>query len=419
MIHRVFIKLSKNENMLFFLVALLSLLIAFVLSLFDFWKKITEIGKYDFSIIYAILLECFLWFVVKGVCWYIARKEDERAKLTTDYDSIISIYDEDSQKLFMSVSNKNEVDIRFPIVKVESLWDREITICDNKESHYGLPANVMEHYDELIKAHRGSSVYNSNLIRVKRWGLQDNTFVMQTERTTFYDSLVTNRAMDHVLKNGLTIRSLFECGPSFVPFDQSVLSNHLGFNGFIETKDHFILLVRRKKSLSIGKCKWGDSFSATVKTGYALEGGIFSLDGLYRSILNEIKDEIGLEKEELCGERSSEKVKFITAYRDYLEGGKPQLCVYVKTTLNKKMLTKVIKGNNKIQHNHFTGTSYKPKAKTLTRTDMDWYDFVYVGDIKYRSKIYNNRIEVYDKVYPMLPSYSACIQMLKEYLLNT
>ena len=79
------------------------------------------------------------------------------------------------------------------------------------------------------------------------WG-DDNTFKFVTGRTTYYNSLVTNRAMDYSLTDGISVRELLECGPMVHSLKNSSLSNHLGFNGFVESSDGSIMLVYRKKN---------------------------------------------------------------------------------------------------------------------------------------------------------------------------
>lgn len=65
--------------------------------------------------------------------------------------------------------------------------------------------------------------------------------------------------MDYELESGISVRELLECGPMVHPLKYSSLSNHLGFNGFVESADGLIMLVYRKKNVSIGKRTFADS----------------------------------------------------------------------------------------------------------------------------------------------------------------
>ena len=42
------------------------------------------------------------------------------------------------------------------------------------------------------------------------WKVREGKFIIETSRTSYYNSLVTNRAMDFKWKNKVSIRDLFE-----------------------------------------------------------------------------------------------------------------------------------------------------------------------------------------------------------------
>lgn len=76
----------------------------------------------------------------------------------------------------------------------------------------------------------------------------------------------------------------------------------------------------------------GCSVSASLKVKYCLNyDKNFTIDGLYNGILNEINDELNISEEYL----DKNSFVIIGAYRDLVEGGKPQLLFYCKTFLDK------------------------------------------------------------------------------------
>ncbi len=98
------------------------------------------------------------------------------------------------------------------------------------------------------------------------------------------------------------------------------MSNHLGCNGIIVTSDKRTILIKRSKSVSIGKSTYATSVGASIKAKYALDGHqTFSLPGLKHAILREIEDELKIPAEHITD------LLFLAAYRDLVEGGKPQL----------------------------------------------------------------------------------------------
>jgi hypothetical protein len=135
----------------------------------------------------------------------------------------------------------------------------------------------------------------------------------------------------------VTVRKLFEYGPRISPLSASKLSNHLGYNVFIITSDGYVPFIKRGKELSIGKLTFGCSISASIKTKYALckESGEFNPEGLLNSVINEIEDELKVMPSEIV-----DVPLILTAYRDLLEGGKPQLLMCAKVSLDHGALGK-------------------------------------------------------------------------------
>ena len=141
--------------------------------------------------------------------------------------------------------------------------------------------------------------------------------------------------MDFPLKNGLSVRDLLELGPFLNDLSASELSNHIGYNGFIISKDGYIPFVKRKNNLSIGKNKFGASINASLKSVKALDPStkIFTIEGFVNAILFEIGSELKLSTDAL--ESFSIQKNLIAAYRDLVEGGKPQILFYLKNWLKR------------------------------------------------------------------------------------
>ena len=104
--------------------------------------------------------------------------------------------------------------VRLPVLSDQWLVGKDITIADHQDQQYELPHDIQEHFDELFKSHIASNIYNQLNIRVDDWEVERDSFLMSTSRTTYFDSLVTNRAMDFQWSNGLTTRDVYQYGPS-------------------------------------------------------------------------------------------------------------------------------------------------------------------------------------------------------------
>ena len=202
-----------------------------------------------------------------------------------------------------------------------------ITIHDEK-TVYQLPNLIEESFFDVLAVHGTSTWYNNLNIRVKGLRFEEGRLAINTERTYYLFSMVTNRAADYEWRQtGVSIRALYEPGPRLLPLEQSLLSNHLGFNGFIISCDGFIVFVKRGDNLSIGKRTYGDSIGASLKCKYALDqNGYFTPEYLANAILCEIEDELKLTRKDIG------RVSIISAYRDCVECGKPQLLFCSEST---------------------------------------------------------------------------------------
>jgi hypothetical protein len=190
--------------------------------------------------------------------------------------------------------------------------------------------------------------------------------------------------------------------PQISPLKKSMLSNHIGFNGFIESCDGFIPFIKRSSTVSIGKRTIGTSVGAALKTKYALnEEGNFNMDGLLEAIQCEIFDELGIPAEGL-EPFSAKDHHLIAAYRDLVEGGKPQFLVYVKSTYTKQEIEACF---------HRDG---QDKVKQML---ADGKQLVWISREELKNLcITPSSIIFKGTVMKMVPSASASIVMLLDYL---
>jgi hypothetical protein len=331
---------------------------------------------------------------------------EDGEKLTEDYQKLVEMYSEDNL-IEGNGSNGSNDRVIFPVVLLGSvgnisITEEDISISDDPNDEYHLPAIIEEHFPEIFKAH-GTGGYNSNCIRVLDMVLDENGLKIKTGRTTYYNSLVTNRAFDWKW-GGITTRELYEYGPRLSSLKDSKLSNHLGFNGFLESCDGKIVFVKRKSSMSIAKFTYGDSVGAVIRTKYALdEKGNFTVAGLRNAVISSIGDELKIVPENI----NVDSIKIIAAYRDCVEGGKPQILFYATSNLTASEIEINFNKNN------FTGTD---------GTSCVWID---------RQKIIDNKVDIFpDRMVAevtqngykkklnmnMVPSASACVVLLQRFL---
>lgn len=223
---------------------------------------------------------------------------------------------------------------KIPILELYQENLKDIDIRDNRDKKYQLPELAKNNYELLLGAHSTSTVYNQINIRLDSIEAINQTLLLNTSRTTYFDSLVTNRALDFDISNGITLRKLLNPGPYVSDLSESLLSNHIGFNIFVGTKESSVVFVKRSNNVSIAKKTLGPSIAASLKAKYCLdENRQFSLEGFLKAIVKEIRDELGLEI--VVNEFSFEE-NYIGFYRDVLEGGKPQFLFKYSSNISEK-----------------------------------------------------------------------------------
>lgn len=286
-------------------------------------------GTYSFESFLDVSI--IVSFIVVGVCEILAnaiskaisKRCEDAVKLGEDYKSLCNLY-----------SRENLLKYQKATIPVVTLAHRKLSdpafVLDIKKDEnkprYTLPSQVASHSAELMEAHKESTVYNNINVRLNDCKQNDSTVSLLYSQTTYFDSLITNRAMDYSIA-GKTIRDIYEPGPFLSPLSESKFSNHLGFNGFVELKDGKIIFVYRNNKVSIGKNTWATSIGASFKAKYGLnDNKEMTIETISNAIRGEIRDELKID----LPENMHLEDTIFAFYRDVVEGGKPQFLFYLK-----------------------------------------------------------------------------------------
>ena len=304
------------------------ILLAVPVILVIIYKKSTNTlsfdNLFDIKTFVAIIIAFICQSISIAIVNIIERHFEDAIKLTTDYQLLIKKYSRTKLLSFNQVS--------FPIEILQFRTQNESSFTLEFDSshalnNYELPKQIAAQSSYLMSAHKHSKIYNRLNIRLDDLVVEDGNTKLVYSQTYYFDSMVTNRAMDFKLENGKTVREIYEPGPFLKPLNKSKFSNHLGFNGFIELSDRNIIFVVRDKDLSIGKNTLACSIGASLKSEYALDDNLqFTKAGLNRAIIKEVKDELNIDIPEAVDLTSS----IFTFCRDVLEGGRPQFLFYYK-----------------------------------------------------------------------------------------
>lgn len=345
--------------------------VTFILSLIVFlgliiWAAVLRGNQYDIlfdlTIFFSFIAASLIHAVAHFISNLLTNLTEDTIKLDTNYERLVKLYpplrlkDESEHDCLLRINNhsastsnlailerkgkRNCGLVRLPIiVDCNATADTKVRIYDS-QALFELPQFIAEHRGELLSAHTTSDVYNQLCVRVSYWTQHNDDFAIYTMRTTYYDSLVTNRAMDYRLGEGFSLRDLYQYGP-FPPLltEDSPLSNHLGFNAFVVTSNRKIPFVWRGSKNSIGKRTFGSSIGASLKTKYSLDkNGNLSVDSIRSAVINEVRDELKINKADIVMSPFSQW--FIAAYRDLVEGGKPQLLLILHVRKSSEEINK-------------------------------------------------------------------------------
>lgn len=399
-------------EVLFMLIILAAIFLTLDLNGQNFFSKI------DVTVFLAVVVAFIVNMIKTSVSKFIRKKIEDNNKLSDDYKYLIKQYP--CEKKLITHKNtikihpvlykktlkgyKNDV-IKFPVILERILYNTNFEIKDSQEQ-YVLPERIKENYEKIMQAHEFSDVYNQLNVRLNDYSYdeQSNKLTLITSRTTYFDSLVTNRAMDYKWGSKSSNREIYDFGPFVNTLKQSKLSNHLGFNGFVETADKKIIFVNRSNNVSIGKGTLGNSIGASLKTMYALDEEMrFTEKGLVESMVKEIFDELKLQEEDF--QFSTKNI--IAIYRDLVEGGKPQLLFYAKTN----------KTSQQVNEEFLIATKTKEKAYLQTKLAMDGNELIFIDRDKLNDIFITPEMIIYNgKSYLTMPSASAAIVILMNYL---
>jgi hypothetical protein len=290
----------------------------------------------DSSVFLTIILLVITTLLFQIISNIVLKYSEDDAKIYSDSKEIMKKYPL-ANALTVEVENEKN---KYPM---EELWasyndsNPIFEVIDDENSFYQPPEQISKHFDEIYQAHAKSLVYNKINIRLKDLVKEDNKIKLYTERVKFYDTLVTNRAMDLKWGNGYTVRELYEPGPFFTPLKESKLANHWGGNGLVESNDGFFALTKNPITVSIEKNMYNFAVTGPLKVEDAINKKthrIDSMDDICRALKIKVVKDLNLVPDEQIDGFLEHIVltqrNLLGIYRDMAEGGKPHYLYYVK-----------------------------------------------------------------------------------------
>lgn len=247
---------------------------------------------------------------------------------------------------------------------------------DEPKEHL-LPSFVITHADELLQAHKSSAKNNSNTIRLNDFEYDEKTdeMVLKTGRSTYYHMLITNRCMDYRFANGMSIREVYEYDKEICPLERSKFGNQIGINGLVVTADNYILVEKRDRKKITWKNKFAQSISLAMKVDDMKIHRWDKLGDKPADLQKKVSEIIQKTVQSNFGllpgvdyENFEMSHNFLGLARDLLEGGKPNLYFFLRTTHTAKELLSILEEN--VRRNEQEGD--KPVI-AVSKLSSDYY----------------------------------------------
>ncbi len=329
----------------------------FVSLVLGFFLVMREVFGIDLSTLGFILIVFSANGLLNIISIFYKLNTEENNKLVQNYHSLIDKYrgDLDDMLEYTNINNNigskyvdrktKSIEVirdnlrvkntyRFPIIYDNSQINSKFSFTYEK-GNYNLPEDIKERKSEILNAHHASHVYNRTTQRIKNVEKKDDMFLVSLEKTSYYEMLVSNRAIDYYMDGFGTIRDRYEEGPSISSLSDSKLANHFGYAIIVKTKDNKYIFSKRKAHASIGKNTLGTGVSSVLKVDLEKESySDAELKVIFnKSINKEIQNELGIANDGVNYSFDFDKNN-LGIYRDLTEGGKPQFLFYIKLNIN-------------------------------------------------------------------------------------
>lgn len=310
------IKFLKKEHISRYLVECLIFIVA--LALFVIFST-DDVTSNVVGTVIGFLFSTMILYLIKILTSHF----EDVLKVNCNTEDLLKIYEGDPSYRKTIELNNTKVDVAYADTFVNT-GEYKFEVVDKPNKKFELDDFILENYSTIIQAHTNSKKINGETIRLDDFKIneKEKKAIFYLSRSTYLNHLVTNRAIDFVLFDNLSLRHIYEYGPKLNSIANSKMSNHIGINGLVFLSDGNILVPRRKKNSTISKNKITSSIA--TKLDQPLTGGkkVTRNHLLYQNIINSLSARLKMKLEDLHTENVD--VKFLGFGQSLYEAGKPQ-----------------------------------------------------------------------------------------------
>ena len=310
------VRFFKKEHFSKYIIEFLVFLVA--LSLFLFFST-DDVTSNVIGTVIGFLFSTMILYIIKIFGSYF----EDILKVNCDTKELLQIYNGDKSYRKTLVLNDTKVDVAYAHSFVND-GSYKLNVIDDPEKQFELDDFILENYSTIIQAHTNSKKINGETIRLDKFEVDEKNKQCNfyLSRSTFLNHLVTNRAVDFILFDNITLRDLYEYGPTLNSYDKSKMSNHIGINGLVFLNDGNILVPRRKRSSTISKNKITSSIATKLNYSKSGERIVDANHLFYQNIIDSLSARLKMKLEDLNTENVD--IKFLGFGQSLYEAGKPQ-----------------------------------------------------------------------------------------------
>jgi len=283
---------------------------------------INDVVSNVFGTIIGFLFSTMLIYILR----VISLGMEDLLKVNYDTETLLKTYYKHSDYKKTLRYGDTEADFAYAETLINDGYDFEV--YDDPEKMMELDDFIANNYERLFSAHSGSAKVNGVTIRLDKAEIEGKTCRLYLSRSTFFNHLVTNRAIDFKMFEEISLRDLFEYGPKLNTYENSKMSNHVGINGLVFLSDGNLLVPHRRGDSTISKNKVTSSIAVKLNFPKTGEKTVTAEHLLYGNIIDNLSARTRIPAKYL--DRSCIDVHFLGFGQSVYEGGKPQFYYVVR-----------------------------------------------------------------------------------------
>ncbi len=340
-------------------------------------------GFYQFDIRTDILATVCA-FLISAIFYYMIntafKSFEDRQKVSYEDRDITAIYGERYLKQF--ILNDNECCVHYDVC-CDFVGDEKgysITLCDDPSKRFRLDPFIKDHSFDIIKAHHNSNFRNTETVRMDGYTIDRTAqrVYLNTSRSNYIAHMLTNRAVDYLINDELSLRQIYEYRNRLLSFEESPFSNHIGVIGHIMLNDGTTLFPHRSDTSTISK----NMITSGLATRHILKNYDTPMTytqesqdagkALYHDyIISALPEAMKVKAEWL--ETLNIEVKLLGIGRDVYEGGKPTCFYLINVDTSKEEYFNASKEFSESRDARLTRVDFNKRVYAVPFDSIHWH----------------------------------------------